>query len=324
MKKLPKIFLIFFFSIFILQMACFVFLLTIPQETKAAGVSGSFDNPSDSSKNFTPQVTIPSADPDLQFQKGIPTAPSIAKYIKAIYNYAIGIVGILAAIVLMFGGVIWLTAGGSSEKVTEAKAWIGASLTGLVLALCSYMILNTINPNLVSFKDIAVTPISEMGCCEKTKSEKVCNALTTEDKCESGWNKGSYTCANSKCVSVIKQKCADKGGLILPENESRDCMDKCKPKGYLFSSFSYALNKNYYFCCICNPCGGMADGATCGVGQSNGGRNAVCIKGECGTCANEGQVCTFNWCCNGTCCDESATPDSCIAGTPINGKYCTF
>ena len=142
MKKLPKILIIFFLSVFILQMVCLIFLLATPKKSQAADAT------------FIPQVSI-----DSTFQKGIATAPSIAKYIKAIYNYAIGIVGILAAVVLMFGGVIWLTAGGSQEKVKEAKAWIGASLSGLVLILCSYMILNTINPDLVSFKEIVPSPI---------------------------------------------------------------------------------------------------------------------------------------------------------------------
>ena len=142
MKRLPKILITIFLSIFTLQMVCLILLLTIPEKTQAADVK------------FTPQVTIPGADSKPAFEKGVATAPSIAKYIKAIYNYAIGIVGILAAVVLMFGGVIWLTAGGNQEKVKEAKAWIGASLSGLVLVLCSYMILNTINPDLVSFKEI--------------------------------------------------------------------------------------------------------------------------------------------------------------------------
>lgn len=75
----------------------------------------------------------------------------IAQYITAIYKYALGIVGILATVVLMVGGIIWLTAGGSASRITEAKAWIGASLTGLIIALASYTILYQVNPNLVTF-----------------------------------------------------------------------------------------------------------------------------------------------------------------------------
>jgi len=77
----------------------------------------------------------------------------IGDYIKNIYRYAIGGVGILATVVMMFGGFVWITAGGNASRVGDAKAWIGAALSGLVLALASYLILNTINPALVNFND---------------------------------------------------------------------------------------------------------------------------------------------------------------------------
>lgn len=83
----------------------------------------------------------------------------IAQYIGGIYNYAIGIVGMLAAIAMMVGGVMWLTAGGDVSRVGEGKAWIIASVTGLVIALTSYAILYQINPNLLNLNPIAITKI---------------------------------------------------------------------------------------------------------------------------------------------------------------------
>jgi hypothetical protein len=85
----------------------------------------------------------------------------IGEYVAGIYKYGIGIVGILAAVVLMFGGLLWLTAGGNATQVGEAKAWIGASMTGLVIALTSYMILYQINPDLLNLKALEVTMIKE-------------------------------------------------------------------------------------------------------------------------------------------------------------------
>jgi len=88
--------------------------------------------------------------------------PWIGEYIAGIYKYAIGIVGILAAVVLMIGGVIWIMAGGSATMIGEAKAWIGASLTGLVIALCSYVILYQVNPALVGFKGLDITMVEKI------------------------------------------------------------------------------------------------------------------------------------------------------------------
>jgi hypothetical protein len=89
------------------------------------------------------------------------TAP-IAEYIKAIYAFAVGAVGIVAAVVLMIGGVMWITAGGNASNVGEAKSMITAALTGMVLVLTSYLILGQVNPALVNLsKDIGtVTPIT--------------------------------------------------------------------------------------------------------------------------------------------------------------------
>lgn len=98
----------------------------------------------------------------------------LGEYTVGIYQYAIGIIGILAAIVIMIGGVIWLLAGGNSSKIGEAKKWIGGSIGGLVIALASYTILYQINPNLTIFKPLKITkvenkqPIIEGGCSWKT------------------------------------------------------------------------------------------------------------------------------------------------------------
>ena len=88
--------------------------------------------------------------------------PWIGEYIAGIYKYAIGIVGILAAVILMVAGVIWLIAGGNASQITEAKAWITASLTGLIIALCSYTILYQVNPDLLKFKPIIIPGVANI------------------------------------------------------------------------------------------------------------------------------------------------------------------
>ncbi|MCD4761638.1 hypothetical protein K8R32_01640, partial [bacterium] len=93
-----------------------------------------------------PQVTIG------DIKAGTEKSIGIEEYIAEIYKYAIGAVGILATVVMMIGGIVWITAGGNAAKIGEAKAWIGAALSGLVLMLTSYMILNIVNPDLVKLK----------------------------------------------------------------------------------------------------------------------------------------------------------------------------
>ena len=142
-------------------------------------------------EKFTEAKACPSPNQDKM------CVPWIGQYIAGIYKYAIGIVGILAAVVLMIGGIVWLTAGGSATRVGEAKAWIGASLTGLIIALTSYMILYQINPKLTQFKPIEVAVVEKApetatstpsGCCtaydNAMQSYFGCVADITKTECE--------------------------------------------------------------------------------------------------------------------------------------------
>ncbi|MFA6106058.1 MAG: pilin [Patescibacteria group bacterium] len=108
--------------------------------------------------------------------------PWIGEYVAGIYKYAIGVVGILAAIMLMVGGVRWLTAGGNASAVTDAQSYITGSLTGLVLALLSYTILYTINPALVSFKPIRVKMVENIPITSNTGGLS-CNKINNESEC---------------------------------------------------------------------------------------------------------------------------------------------
>ncbi|MFH1744742.1 MAG: pilin [bacterium] len=124
---------------------------------------------------FVPQVTI-----DDTFKQGEQilvgeynpdtkktTITVLSQYIQSIYNYAIGAIGVLATVVLMYGGVLWIIAAGNAERVGEAKAWIGAALSGLVLALASYSILFMVNPRLISNSAIPIDVVTLLSEGEK-------------------------------------------------------------------------------------------------------------------------------------------------------------
>src|SRR3989339_61451 len=88
--------------------------------------------------------------------------PYIGEYVSALYNYVLGIVGILAVVVIIFAGGIWLTAGGSPERIKTAQEYIFGAVTGVVLAFGSYLILYTINPDLVRFDAMKVKVVERI------------------------------------------------------------------------------------------------------------------------------------------------------------------
>lgn len=74
--------------------------------------------------------------------------PWLADYIVGVYRYAVFVGSILSIIMIMIGGLQWLTAGGNASKVGAAKNRINGAVVGLLLVLGSYLILSTVNPNL--------------------------------------------------------------------------------------------------------------------------------------------------------------------------------
>ena len=201
-KRIPKILKLIFVLIFVFQLIGLAVLFAWPEITQAADI------------NFKPQITIPGFDTEARNagMQGSETAGysingnSIGALIKSIYKYAIGIVGIVAAIVMMIGGFMWLIAGGNQSKISEAQEWVKASLTGLILALGSYMILATVNPALTTFTSLDIKTVTKInsnnpvsiatGCCEATKSCSV----TTRETCAATFQEG-YACnqTTGKC-----------------------------------------------------------------------------------------------------------------------------
>ncbi len=82
--------------------------------------------------------------------------PFLAEYIAGVYKYAVSIVSIIAIVMIMVGGLRWMTAGGNASAISSAKETISGAVIGLLLVLGSYTVLYTVNPDLVSFKALQI------------------------------------------------------------------------------------------------------------------------------------------------------------------------
>ena len=59
---------------------------------------------------------------------------------KQITNTLIYIVGVIAVVMLVFGGIKYVVSGGDAKKVTDAKNTVLYAIIGLVIAFVSYAI----------------------------------------------------------------------------------------------------------------------------------------------------------------------------------------
>ena len=98
-------------------------------------------------------------------------SPFLTDYLAAMYRYAVIVTTILATIVIIFAGVLWITSAGNTEQIGRAKKMIGRSITGLLLAVGSYTILWTINPQLVEFGSLKILRVANISVEEALGKE---------------------------------------------------------------------------------------------------------------------------------------------------------
>ncbi len=85
-------------------------------------------------------------------------APSPADMVGQIYTYALSIAGALAIIRVVYGGIVYIISAGNTSKQSDARDIITSAIWGLVLLAGSYLLLNTINPEIVQLKNPNLTP----------------------------------------------------------------------------------------------------------------------------------------------------------------------
>ncbi len=81
------------------------------------------------------------------FPESVGNNADIGGFVNTIFLIGIGIAGLLSVIMIILGGLEYM-----SESVfgkTEAKKHIGGAILGLILALGAFVLLNTINPDLL-------------------------------------------------------------------------------------------------------------------------------------------------------------------------------
>ena len=73
----------------------------------------------------------------------------VRQTIGKIINVALSLLGVIVLVIIIYGGFLWMTAGGNDEKVGEAKKWIFGGIIGLVIILSAYAIASFVITKLV-------------------------------------------------------------------------------------------------------------------------------------------------------------------------------
>lgn len=70
--------------------------------------------------------------------------------IARIINVFMGLLGIVAVVIILYGGFLWMTAAGNEDRVEKAKSLIVAGVIGLAIILSAYAIARFVVNSLVN------------------------------------------------------------------------------------------------------------------------------------------------------------------------------
>lgn len=97
----------------------------------------------------------------------------IPELISAVYKFSIAIASIVAVVIIILQGMRLITSAGSSEATSEAYKKITHAVIGLFIAWGSFLILYTVNPNLVEFNPLKIKVVErqELDVSPSTETE---------------------------------------------------------------------------------------------------------------------------------------------------------
>ncbi len=101
-------------------------------------------------------------EPSILVQGGGKSA-SPADYLENIFYFMIGTAGVLAVLVFAIGGIQFMVSGATPSAKKEGQEKMTAAIFGLILALGTWLILNTINPDLVKKFDLKLDTVTVTG-----------------------------------------------------------------------------------------------------------------------------------------------------------------
>lgn len=242
------------FVFFVLFFIPFLVFAAPPQETCKSDVRGycAYSSPSEEKqkeKNSREFAAEAQSDffvvPGIEFLN-IQGGTTIGDVLIKIYTYLLGLVGLSALFMLIWGGLAYASATEGGAK--EARQKISNALFGLAIALLGYLGLITINPDFVKSLDLKLQPITMQGssgtqefciadsrCLDITKrcaGTWVCNADGSQKEC-----KVPDTCKNEENLNYCFWNTVCSDGKSTPSFKDfrtpQQCEKLCNPSGLL-------------------------------------------------------------------------------------------
>ena len=271
------------------------------------------DAASDSAPKISARGLFPG---ELVGQDGDVKIVDFRTYIRNFYFFSIGASILVATVMIMIGGVIWVTSSGNQTRVSTAKDFITQSIIGVILLLGAYTILQVIRPSYVSLESpllpelgTFVTCVSEggKGFCQPAEIKQCSGPPLNGKAFPSSDGSGLRPCCTSPKPGTDRSTTCGAGSVC----KSLDAAGKCDTGGSTSKADPSALGKCVYLegsgrgtasLCAdwtradCDKRSGIfTAGAQCNTGSgSSGGTSTANLTGACGFFSGRGFQCRIS------------------------------
>ena len=162
---------------------------------------------------------------------GVQEVETFSQYLKYIFPFALGLAALIAVLQIVWGGFRYAASFGDETTMKDNKDRIEKAIWGLVLALIGYLILYTINPDLISLRFIPERvlipgePTTLEQTSKRNREQCLAHCPASSHACVASENApGSWTCisyeelvgSRFKTESACKASCKVEGGGCIP------------------------------------------------------------------------------------------------------------
>lgn len=130
----------------------------------------------------------------------------LAKTVGGLTGHLLSMIGVLFFILVVYGGILWMTSTGNSDQTSKAMKTIIAASVGLVLVMSSYIITNYV----IGLVEDNSSSANSKNSCKNIAQNKGFTFGTCLDSCTGTWkevpgvNPKKYCSSGQLCCGTTK------------------------------------------------------------------------------------------------------------------------
>ncbi len=248
---------------------------------------------------------------------------TLGDLVRAFYKFSVPLAGVVAIVIILAAGLTRIVAGGDSSRVEFSGELMWAGIIGLGIVLISWVILNTINPDLVNPQPIAPEVVKKINA---RPPPSVTLTVAPRDRSDPAAAANDRNRLYQQGRGVCEVKDASGNVLYCFRNISaQECTEAQTAAGSSLSGSRQTMTFRDN-ATACGTDGKAPDGGACveGLGTQTG----TCTMAASGNCEVTGVLTRFNpfgterqWVVNNTCAQFGAcmTSTGCMF---VQGSNC--